>query len=754
MNEISAPTRWTDVTDACRRIAESLSDANPVAHMEEFSMFEAMGAVELMDDKMDSCHGLSGPMHVDDIVKAAMPVALSSEAVLTCMQQLSMCEMAYFNGSSMVETIKMCIFMHSQVWPQIEALGDLGAVLLCFVKSVVKVSSTYYKFVSGADIYEEEDFHLGSKMIEADVGDVAADLMAGMGIAAALASAASDSGDNGEILRKIQSLLQLRIKMLDFFESADHVVVQALLISQRKRGAPGEEMDVLPELQRDRTSGFMEACRNVHSSTTALGSALVALRSQQDFCDVSMDVMSKTLLEDTHGIFQPKISKLISNNPTRTVIAPRMTDCFAMLEDICRQSVMVAQTVPGFLAVDTSYDAVLSWCLSTSKSKFHLAVRSLQWAMLHTVCSLGGIEALLIGSLKASWLPEAYTSKPLCHDWVSSIAKVAWDTLKIMCMFRYKCLVKLDGNVMSWNKISEDAPRVDQAMSILIYPAGTDAPAEIFWSTKWCLRILSVLLEAHLMLLTELDLVSGFELDSYYWFLEYITSTHIWSLRKLREMRFMFDKHMHQHAVAEAAHLVKAEKKNKKSTMTGKQLKDLKRTMESPPPVVVPAPVEEVLAMAVNHSYKAIVRIMSTLLQIGFIRVAPESAFTTKEIRFNCRYSLYRSISHITPVCLSDFARAINSINEMEPTAPLKLSSSSMALNSAKTGLDQLRKTQLSDVQPLVVSLESPSAFSIFKYTVDHSVSEKCIGLIKVLPQVLNFIRIYRTLTATFIYII
>lgn len=729
--ESNCKSGWIDVTDTCRRLASSLDDANPVMHVDGFSMFDAMSAIELMDEKMDSCYGVTGPIQVDDILNEAMPSMISPEDALLCMQRLVLCEMSYANGASMIETFKNCIFMWPQLWPRLEECGDMGKILLAFIKSLASSTGIFHKFVLGSDIYEEEDFHPASSAVPVDPEDAATALQQGIDILTALIG----SVDTAEVYSQMLALMELRASIIKFYESIDQIIVKALDISQKKEVGADNKTDKLAGIKKTEIEA---SCRSVFSATKVLVAKVRSLSSCHDISNVSLNLMSPTLVEDTKGTFQPKISKLVSNNPTRTILALTLFECISMLETICRESAAIVKTIPGFCSENTSYDNVLAWCNSISKSKYHLVSRSLQWGLLHTLCSLGGMERLLVASLKESWLPDAYTTRRLCIEWIETFAKVAWDTLKLMCMFRYKCLVKLDSNVMSWNKISVDAPRVDQAIALELYPAGVEIPTEIYWSTKWALRILSVLLENHLVLLSELDLVSGFELDSYYWFMDYVTSTHIWAIRKLREMRFNYDKLMHTYTVAEATKTVKVEKKNKKSTLSGKQLKELKRIMESPPPVIVSPPLQEMLALASNTLYKGVIRLIVLLLRIGYIRAAPESEFTTKEIRFNSRYSLYRSLSHIAPVSLADFERAVFQVNEVEPSTAAKLSSTSAALGNAKKAFDFIRKTQLADIVALSTELDSSSEYSVFEYTVRHEVNEKCTGLMKVSIRVYN----------------
>jgi hypothetical protein len=754
----AAARQWTDVTGLCRAVAASLSDAQPLARVGDFNFFDAMSATELMDGRMDACAGVTGALHMDDILRDAMPAEgqLTPALALATMERLLACERAYCDGASMIETFKLCVFMWPQVWAQLDTrYGELGRLMLAFVKSVAKNTAVFHKLVLGADIYEEEDFHPASRAVEADMGDadaVLAAALAGMSLGAeagkeagAGAGAAGRSEEDSEAYARIGALLALRTQVLGFSESAHLAVAQALEISQHRAPADEEEAAGYQKILATKNLNILSACVKVHASCQGLAAEVRAARvvygaGSGSPLPAALDLMSPTLAADTAGLFQPKIAKLVSNNPSRTIVCLSVAECLGALEDMCVESAGIAVTVPGFCAPETPFDALLAWCCAASKARFHLASRSLQWGLVHSLCAMGGIEALLLASMKASWLPEGFTSFPLCGEWISTFGKVAWESLKVMCMFRYRCLVKLDANIMSWNKVSEDAPRVDQATLPHLYPAGLAVPAqtEIYWATKWVMRIMSVLMENHLLLLAELDLLSTFELDSFYWFLEYVTSTRIWSIRKLREMRFYYDKAIHEFQIAEATQLMKDEKKNKNKKgavkISGKQVKDARKVIETPQPGPVRAPADEVLSLAANHVYKGVDRLLLSLSASGLIRAAPAcSEGASAETRFNCRYALYRSLSHLQAVSLRDFERAVASIDAAEPAVPQKLASASAYFTNAQRELNQMRKTILADVPKLNVATKKVIAdFSVFTYTVETDASEKCTGLAKV----------------------
>ena len=735
---------WSDITAACRGIAATLSDASPIKHIDGFSLFDAMSAVELMDEKMDPCYGMSGPMILDEILIQAMPENVTPELALETMERLLMCEAAYMNGASMIETFKICIFMWPQMWPKLESYGEVGWILLEFVQLIARSTGLFHSFVMGADIYEEEDFHPGSKPFE--VKDFPEDSLKSLQEKISkLAVSFTQNDENTAIFNKMKKLIQLKEVQYRFYQSIDASISQAMEISQKPRSTAEEEKAEIETLRSKKVTNIRDVCARVYASSHELCCVVKeVMQSYQEDLIVSIDLMSTTLVEDTQGLFLPQISRLVSNNPTRKITCPSMVEYLSLLLSICRETASISQIIPGMSSVDTSFDTLLIWCCSVSKAKYHLTSRSLQWGLIHTICSLGGIESLLLASMKASYIPNGYTSAPLCSEWIASFGKVAWESLKIFCMFRYRCLLKLENNILSWSKVSEDAPRVDQIIDSSLYSdiSSTSRPSEIYWATKWCLRAMSTLMETHLLLFAELDLLSSFELDSYYFFLEYVTSTKIWVFRKLREMRYKHDSAIHAHAVATAAKLVKDHKKGKGAKLTGKQLKEAKKEMESPPPVVLPILIEESAAIAANLLYKGLVRLIICLLRIGYIRAAPEHEISEKEIRFNSRYSLYRSLSHLVPVSLQDFEKAIGVLDRQHETGQDMLNAAASFFSESKSAFDHLRKVRLTGALALSISkpdVDPGPSYDTLNYTVETDMISKCMVFIKVASNIYHF---------------
>jgi hypothetical protein len=112
--------RWFDVDPLLDATCGAMH-CGELIHLENFSFFEAMSSVSLMDPKMDA--GMdrggsdgSGAVHsstVDDLIhQGRAPLQLSGRDLCDVVDQLMACEATWHNGHSLAQTIFTCLYMH------------------------------------------------------------------------------------------------------------------------------------------------------------------------------------------------------------------------------------------------------------------------------------------------------------------------------------------------------------------------------------------------------------------------------------------------------------------------------------------------------------------------------------------------------------------------------------------------------------------------------------------------------------------
>lgn len=147
---------WADVSPLLEAACKDLGDGDLV-HGDNFNLFAAMSALEIMDPKMDS--GMVGKYYsVDEAVEnGAAPVPISFEktvdvqCTIDIMDHLLACEATWHKGHSLAQTVFSCIYLLRPDRTSSHALlHSYCRVIRATCKAVVSV-------VSDARTHEEED---------------------------------------------------------------------------------------------------------------------------------------------------------------------------------------------------------------------------------------------------------------------------------------------------------------------------------------------------------------------------------------------------------------------------------------------------------------------------------------------------------------------------------------------------------------------------------------------------------------------
>ena len=146
---------WKDITAQFAAASRTLPIGQLVKD-ENFGLFEAMSAIELMDPKMDAgmlcnkelCQVSSAE---EAIEKGLLPLSIGTEDIIGVSDELLSCICTWLNGHSLAQTVLTCLYLHSI--PQIES-----PVLVSICNAALKCCELIYCIISTAGCYEEEDF--------------------------------------------------------------------------------------------------------------------------------------------------------------------------------------------------------------------------------------------------------------------------------------------------------------------------------------------------------------------------------------------------------------------------------------------------------------------------------------------------------------------------------------------------------------------------------------------------------------------
>ena len=139
----------------------------------DFSLFDSMNAVELMDPKMDQCCGFDMSKKDDDLLNPkTLPDTININHVMKIIKKLISYEAAYLDGASVLETTHHCIYVWDKSWEHLELrISSLNLrkgkddseyialeCLLVYCQSLHASLWHASRIVLDADIYEDEDF--------------------------------------------------------------------------------------------------------------------------------------------------------------------------------------------------------------------------------------------------------------------------------------------------------------------------------------------------------------------------------------------------------------------------------------------------------------------------------------------------------------------------------------------------------------------------------------------------------------------
>ena len=136
---------------------------------------------------------------------------------------------------------------------------------------------------------------------------------------------------------------------------------------------------------------------------------------------------------------------------------------------------------------------------------------------------------------------------------------------------------RLQNIIDLWGVVANEAIFVDQRFHADVHGEDSAAP-QLQWCSLWSLQNVISVLDLHMSLAVEMELVSLEEWDFFYWYWDYLCSTGVFTAEKLRSQRYRLDAEMYESARLDAGRIKlledepatggakKANKKKKKPT--------------------------------------------------------------------------------------------------------------------------------------------------------------------------------------------
>ncbi|XP_020530591.1 N-alpha-acetyltransferase 35, NatC auxiliary subunit isoform X2 [Amborella trichopoda] len=151
---------WVDVSPLLEAAGNELKEGELI-HGENFSLFAAMSALEIMDPKMDAGMEKFGYRSVEEAIEnGAAPIPFSTDkttdiqCIIDVMDHLLSCEAAWHKGYPLAQTVFSCIYLL-----RLERTSS-HALLHSYCRMIRTTCNSVLSVVSDARTHEEEDLFI------------------------------------------------------------------------------------------------------------------------------------------------------------------------------------------------------------------------------------------------------------------------------------------------------------------------------------------------------------------------------------------------------------------------------------------------------------------------------------------------------------------------------------------------------------------------------------------------------------------
>ncbi|KAL4924488.1 N-alpha-acetyltransferase 35, NatC auxiliary subunit [Aspergillus undulatus] len=512
-----------DITEKFTQAASKLRTGQLVKD-EYFTLFEAVGALEIMDSKMDS--GYLGPEEKGQGLEDNYDVTrdLTPEEVVWIMDELLCHETAWHMGHPLSQTLFTSIYLNKLLWPIPDDIEDahfgrgglaknqklpdlVHIVLRAYCLGLIKCCNLVHTRVIVEFYYEEEDFstqlynrsllpHLGPELF-----------------CALLDRAISWIDEQNEMDTAGKSAIKDR---LDF----------------RKQFLLALQQDIL--IVKSRSVDKLESC-------------LAILPTLKESTNVGRPLPEA---------FSWKIQrKLASTVPPRPMVRISLEDALAHLQRLFQDGIHLNQILdyrgPSNLKVAV-------WTILSRKPQPSVYIRSLvQSVIMNNSTVLGDISAkkLLYDDLAVMVLPSSILLDPslensevpsdprfqmfqLMDGFVRRFTQPFVDTFRSACLNRCRIRRTICHTLADWDNLQMEAEDLDEQLRVLSEEPPLELPnGDTTYSyplSSWAYHQKLIQFRLILQLGFELSIYAPEELPGIYWYLSHICSTHLGHIDRIR----------------------------------------------------------------------------------------------------------------------------------------------------------------------------------------------------------------------------
>ncbi|EEC74188.1 hypothetical protein OsI_09326 [Oryza sativa Indica Group] len=500
---IPASSAWADASPLLDAACRDLQDGELI-HGENFSLFGAMSALEIMDPKMDCGIEKSGYYSIDEAIEdgiAPVPLSLDRtldiQRTLDVMDHLFSCEATWHKGHTLAQTVFTCIYLMRMERTSSHAiLNSFCRILRATCYAVVSVVST-------ARTHEEEDlFTMSFGLPLRDEGDEKC-----------LSILNSVEETIARQLRACKAQALSRKKTLEGLESLqdnpdlEEDYCRALLCRLRFRK---HFYHVVTCLRKPHGRGLELARKHVASCLTELSLMLNSrdfLRSQSNNTQQQGDEICTTASGVRPVGFDASLnSRLLSPAPPRAVKLLSWSDAIRYFEKLLHDLDIICSS-----PLDPVLENVLHFVVQFQKSVPDLVPRAFLQTLLVQDGKLYGRDLSCDVISRALSLPDIIGDKEFqMNEFVVQLGQLVINLLKILCTNTAWQRRKLGKSLQDWSTISI---QLEFALKREFGETRNVLPHE-----NMCMRVSKQLLvwtQEHTYWVAYRFLILGFELDLY-----------------------------------------------------------------------------------------------------------------------------------------------------------------------------------------------------------------------------------------------
>ncbi|GLI79937.1 N-alpha-acetyltransferase, non-catalitic subunit [Penicillium ochrochloron] len=527
-NEVRVPPRRAlvqekavprDITAEFTEAASKLRTGQLVKD-ETFTLFEAVGALEIMDSKMDSGYIAPGENHAQALEDDYdVRRDLTPEQVVGLMDQLLCHEMAWHMGHPLSQTLFTSIYIDKLLWPVPRTIEDarfdrvpseyplVGLVLRTYCLALVKACDFVHARVASEYFYEEEDFV--TQLYNRNL---------------------LSTFDSSHFYR----LLDQAVDWVDVQEGIEQKLRDAirsrLLLRREFLAAVDQDLEILDTRSTDSFVSCLTYLKTL-TETAALGNAVpeaFSLKLQR---------------------------KLASTVPPRPIVHIKQEDALAHMKRLCQDAIDMQQML-DYRGPSNFKTAV--WTLLSRKPQPSVYIRSLLQALIvsdMTILGAVSVRQFLYDDLAELVLPSSillrantdevelpsdprFRVAQIMEGFVKRFAQPYVDTVRSACLNRCRVRRTICHTVVDWDNLQMEAEELDlQLQSLSAEPALQFQGGEATFSyplSSWAYHQKLIQLRLILQMGFELSVYAPEELPGIYWYLSHICSTHLSHLDRIR----------------------------------------------------------------------------------------------------------------------------------------------------------------------------------------------------------------------------